>query len=281
MFKIKLLTLFFAFKNFIAPCHIEKRESGFHASKNGYKIKRVGSLPETILESSGLELAKKDKSLWVHGDGGTQNNLYEIDFKGQLLSIRNLPAASNKDWEDITKDDKGNLYIGDFGNNSNRRKDLRIYKVRPDNSVDTILFSYPDQAEFPPKDEEKNFDCEALFWHQDHLYLVSKNRGNNKVNFYQLPDQKGSYAADIFLKGIYLNSMITAADINLSKNLVALLAYGKIYFFKVESENPLTLKPYFVKTFNRSGQSEAMVFINDSDLLISNEQGQLFLVKKK
>jgi hypothetical protein len=28
----------------------------------------------------------------------------------------------NIDWEDITKDKDGNLYVGDFGNNDNERK---------------------------------------------------------------------------------------------------------------------------------------------------------------
>ena len=280
MLKLKILTLFFAFKNLVAPCHIEKRETGFHAAKNRYKIERVGTLPDLITESSGLEIAMEGQSFWIHGDGGAKNNLYEINLKGQLRSIRSLPA-SNKDWEDITKDDKGNLYVGDFGNNKSKRRDLRIYKISADNNVDTIQFSYPDQEAFPPKEEDRNFDCEAIFWHQDHLYLVSKNRGHKKINFYKLPDQKGNYVAEVFIKGVYLNSMITAADISPDKKLVTLLSYGKIYFFTIEAENPLQLKPYFVKTFNRSAQSEAMVFINDSDLFISNEQGQLFLVKKK
>jgi sugar lactone lactonase YvrE len=36
---------------------------------------------------------------------------------------------TNIDWEDITKDKDGNLYVGDFGNNDNERKDLCIYKI--------------------------------------------------------------------------------------------------------------------------------------------------------
>jgi hypothetical protein len=30
--------------------------------------------------------------------------------------------TANIDWEDITKDKDGNLYVGDFGNNDNERK---------------------------------------------------------------------------------------------------------------------------------------------------------------
>ena len=38
--------------------------------------------------------------------------------------------AENNDWEDLTADDKGNLYIGDFGNNHNKRKNLSILKIK-------------------------------------------------------------------------------------------------------------------------------------------------------
>jgi sugar lactone lactonase YvrE len=33
--------------------------------------------------------------------------------------------AENNDWEDITKDIHGNIYVGDFGNNDN---DSRIFR---------------------------------------------------------------------------------------------------------------------------------------------------------
>ena len=54
--------------------------------------------------------------------------IYYISYTGEIIKKRNIINSKNKDWEDITKDNKF-LYIGDFGNNLNNRKDLKIYKV--------------------------------------------------------------------------------------------------------------------------------------------------------
>jgi hypothetical protein len=282
MFKIKVFIFFMAIKNMVAPCYMEKGISGFRAEKMGYKIEKVGQLPDSIPESSGLEIAQQGKSFWTHGDGGCKKKLYEINQQGEVLSVLSLKKLSNIDWEDIAKDDQGNLYIADIGNNRNIRKNLYIFKINVNekNSVDTIKFSYPDQNSFPPSKEQMNFDCESIFWYKDSLYLFSKNRGQKCVKFYKLPDKGGEYVAELFQE-VYMNSMVTAADISPDNKMMALLTYGKIYFFKIGEGDKLIATPYFCKTFSRNAQAEALVFINNTDLLVSNEQGKLFLVSKK
>ncbi|WP_369828775.1 hypothetical protein [Flavobacterium sp. 1] len=61
------------------------------------------------------------------------------------------------------------MYIGDFGNNDNTRKDLAIYKIDQSNLQGesanvayTISFDYPEQTEFPPKKKDLMFDVEAF-----------------------------------------------------------------------------------------------------------------------
>ena len=56
----------------------------------------------------------KDSTFWVHNDGGNKAELFEIDRKGKLLTTLPLPKAKNIDWEEITRDEKGNIYVGDF-----------------------------------------------------------------------------------------------------------------------------------------------------------------------
>ena len=75
------------------------------------------------------------------------------------------------------------MYIGDFGNNANERKNLNIYKVPNVNSgsgdkieAEKISFHYPEQKKFPPKKSKMSFDCEAFFHHNDFLYLITKDR---------------------------------------------------------------------------------------------------------
>lgn len=282
MLELKILTLVFALKNLLIPNFKERSCSGFRFEKRGYKIVCTGTMPDSLSESSGLEKCREGQSYWTLGDGGTKSQLYEIDSSGKVLSVLPLHQIKNRDWEGMAKDKEENIYVGDFGNNTNTRKNLCIYKINANENdrIDTIFFRYPDQANFPPEKKQKNFDCEGMFWYKDSLYLFSKNRGNNWMNIYRLPDDGGNYTAAIHQK-IYVSSQITAADINPDHSLVALLAYGRIYFFRVTEFPSLKLKPCFKRRFNSSGQSEALVFINQTDLLISNEQRQLFLMQKE
>jgi sugar lactone lactonase YvrE len=68
--------------------------------------------------------------------------------------------AENNDWEDITKDIHGNIYVGDFGNNDNDRQNLSILKLDlkiPSQTttkvVQTTRFHYEGQTDFPPKNQ--------------------------------------------------------------------------------------------------------------------------------
>lgn len=280
MFKLKVFIILMAVKNLIAPSIGEKERTGFYMAKKGYKIEKAGELPESIKESSGLEIKDSGNTFWTHGDGGCPSDLFEITERGKIISVLSVPIP-NKDWEDMTKDEDGNIYIGDFGNNLNKRKELTIYKFNSEGKyIGAISFTYPDQQEFPPPDKEMNYDCEAIFSFKDSLYLFSKNRGHKNVRMYSLPVQPGKYVASVSDQ-FYLNSMITAADISPDRKTVALLSYGKIYFFRAQQENgKLKLKAHFSKKANK-GQTEALVFINNTDLLISNEQGKLYKIRKK
>jgi uncharacterized protein YdgA (DUF945 family) len=63
--------------------------------------------------------------LWVIEDSGNANKIYGLNQTRKNITIRMLKI----DWEEITKDKEGNLYIGDFGNNENK-EDLCIYKTK-------------------------------------------------------------------------------------------------------------------------------------------------------
>ena len=92
------------------------------------KLVRIGTLPESISESSGL-VFYNDTLLITHNDSGDKPMLYFINLKGKLVGQVLVENATNTDWEDLCMDDKGNLYIADIGNNNNDRRDLKIYKV--------------------------------------------------------------------------------------------------------------------------------------------------------
>lgn len=262
-------------------CGPEKRRSDFEVIGGAYSISQIATLPRVLNESSGIVVAQPDQSFWSHNDGGSKPELFEIDYKGKLLRTLPLPHLRNRDWEDLARDTDGNIYIGDFGNNSNYRKDLKIYKFNPSQpqKADSITFRYADQTEFPPREKERNFDCEAFFWHADSLYLFSKNRGKKNVKMYVVPAKPGDYTAQV--RGeVFLKSMVTAADINPGHTLFAVLTYGKVLLFRLTDETNLLRNPDLCIKVYRN-QAEAIAFINETDFVITNEQGKMFLVEKK
>ena len=103
------------------------------------KIKKDYPLSKEIEETSGLEIV--DDLLVTHNDSGGEASLYYLSKKGKIINKRKIKSATNKDWEDITRDDKY-IYVGDFGNNFSNRKDLKIFKV-PLKSKSCLLYTSP------------------------------------------------------------------------------------------------------------------------------------------
>lgn len=268
--------LFFA-KMKMATCIPERVHSGFSKVKNPIQISKIGQMPSVINEGSGIIPTGNGLSFYTHNDGGSLPEVFEINEQGNLLATKKIPDANNTDWEDITIDNKNNLYIGDFGNNANTRKDLNIIKYSSTGSSEKIEFELADQKTFPPKKSERNFDIEAFFWASDSLYLFSKNRGQKNTNLYKIPAQKGQYKL-LPSASILLKANITGASISPNKSQFALLSYGKIFIFGIENQSISFQKPLFC--FKAAlKQAEGITYLSENELLITNEQGEIFKIK--
>lgn len=279
----QLLWWAFTLRIALCDCHNERANEGFKRGKSLYKVSQLGQLPEHIRETSGLVLGKTSDTFWTHNDSGNPPELYEVTQKGEVISTLKLPHLKNTDWEDLAKDNQGNFYIADVGNNQNKRRDLQIYKVNQQapQSSQTIRLKYADQKAYPPAPNERNFDCEALTWHQGMLYLFSKNRSesNRFVKLYALPDKEGSYEVAP-IDSVYSKAMVTAADISPDGNTLALLTYGKVLLFDI-SQGLNFQKPLLCIKIAK-GQAEALAFVTATDFVITNEgKGKMYLVKKK
>ena len=171
-------------------------------NSRGQKLELLSKLPSIINESSGLETTGKNQ-IWTFNDAGGKPELFLIDTQGNLLKTLEIVNVKNRDWEDISKDDQGNFYIGNIGNNSNSSKDLSIFKIpNPKKikeykvSAKIISFSFEDQVDFPPPKEKLNFDCEAMFWFNQNIYLFTKHRSfPMATNMYRLPAMEGHHIA--------------------------------------------------------------------------------------
>ena len=242
-------------------------------------VKLICQLPVPILESSGLSYAGQ-AIFWTHGDSDTRPTLFAFDSSGILIDSI-VVAASNIDWESLASDDSGYLYIGDFGNNQNNRTDLSILKLKADTSLDTafpqfIHFSYPDQKQFPGI---TSFDCEAMFWYRDSLYLITKNfliGGNGMAKLYALSDMPGNDQATL-LDSLNLGPfLVTGADIDPALHRMVLLCYGKVILFQDFNGKHFfqgVRQDYFLPL----SQSEGIAFAQADSLYFSNEAGDFYL----
>lgn len=252
----------------------------------------IGTLPPVITESSGLEnFTGNDSLLWSHNDSGGQPDVYLFSLNGQLLQTIHVSNSANVDWEDLAQDYGQHLYIGDFGNNANNRTDLKILKIPLEGLPDTvaaevIAYYYPDQTAFPPAGNSgRNFDMEAFFYHNDTLYLFSKNvfsltnPGTGYTKMYALPATPGNYAAQL-LDSLSTFFPVTAADISPSGKAAVLLCYTRMYVLYNFSGNQFLNgqhRLYNIQPIFPPKQTEAIAFKDCASVYITAEDGDLLV----
>ncbi|MDB4089057.1 T9SS type A sorting domain-containing protein [Flavobacteriales bacterium] len=240
-------------------------------------LRLITSLSSYLNENSGL-ITVTNNSFWTHNDSGDGPIIYNIDSNGNQLDSIYLNGATNIDFEDITQDNLGNYYIGDIGNNSHNRTNLRIYKIPNPATItgnnvtpEIINYSYQDQIAFP--DPNQNSDCEALFHHGSNLYLISKNWGTSGYSkLYQLPDTAGTHIA--MLLDSFPSGLITGADIHSSGKL-AILSMDRVYICDNYTGNDFLGGTISTLLFPLS-QKEGISFKDVNSVYISQEHHSLF-----
>lgn len=191
------------------------------------------NLPNDLKEISGLTQA--GTRWWGHNDSGFDEEFFRLDPEsGDVFQKITLKNAKNKDWEDIASDGT-QLYIGDFGNNSNDRQNLGIYIVPlswiGSSNFETVQefewsflpFSYADQTNYTAQPEDSTvFDCEAMIFCNDRIQLFTKSRRNyNTVHYAVNP---ASNVADK-LETFDAKGLVTGAALSPDQKLIALIGY--------------------------------------------------------
>jgi uncharacterized protein YjiK len=273
-----LLPVYFLLKSLFAGCHAEMKHTGFKRDRT-HKIIRVSNIDAVVKECSGL--AFNNARFYTLGDSGTLPELYVLNKEGELINTITHSDLKNIDWEELCIDKKqGRFFIGDIGNNANQRKDLTVYVLDSIKTLSTLQFSYALQKEFPPAKPLKNYDCEAMVYHHDSLFLFSKNRGEPLVKWYGMSTLKAQQEL-MPLREIYLKGMVTAAAYDEKSEQLVLLAYGKLYWFKVKNGDVINAEPWLIKKIPFYGQIEAICFDDDGGVYFTNEKGRLYKILAK
>lgn len=233
------------------------------------KLTVLADIPNHLKEVSAAERIAGSELIWVIEDAGNDNHVYGLDTNGNIKRDITVTNSENVDWEDLTSDASENLYIGDFGNNSRKRKKFTIYKIaNPEKSGDRVTANI---INFELPKGKNSEDFEAFFIYENSFYIFSKESKN--CIMLQVPNEPGSHvaklAAEFQLNG--KNNLITSADISNDGNTIVLLNHDKVWKLTgYTSDNFFEgkIKPI---TFEHDSQKEGVCFANNSTLLITDE----------
>ena len=187
--------------------------SGLHAQvyqglQVPFNLGRFGNV-SPITQASGLAIDPNGVSLWTHNDqGNPSTSLFKFlpTTGNQMVTIQkevNILNVINHDWEDLAKDDIGNIYVCQIGKNCNENSDpeecpnrfiFKIHKVplatlnHPDSvsvTPQTYFFKYPltgyDDNNCQSGDTVF-VNSEAAIWYNGAIYVFTKNIWSKPTN---------------------------------------------------------------------------------------------------
>lgn len=260
-----------------------------------YGVGRGGGGRLGVDEPSGMVVSPTHQGVyWVHGDSGTPAALFSVADDGKVTGRLDVQGAKNVDWEDMTLDDEGHLWIGDIGNNNSTRDDLRLYRVSEPSEVGPemsaaveveIPFVYPDQ-----EPRVRNWDAESLVFAKGALYLLTKHREDSRTVLYRFPSLEGTSdpvklerIAEMDVGGANRSygGMTTAADVSPDGKHLAILTYHALIVLSIPATGvDLLGETVAVIEFNQAetAQCEALTWLDNDTIRFSNEGGRLFKV---
>lgn len=247
------------------------------------KPKYYGKLPRDLSETSGL--AYTAGHLFSFNDSGGEPEIFVLDPENPLsYSRHSIPGARNTDWEDITCRDNL-LYIGDFGSNDGARDTFTIYTISFDTlrydhfKVDNeISYSYQDKTPGPTRLFKNPYDCEAMCFVDDSIWIFTKDWLNFTSRIYKIHSQDSGH---LMLSPSWLinpKMLVTGADYNPLTKQVWLVGYRRFQpAVSVYSINP-GLPPvhlYQIRLRARTGlQIEGIALDNTGHVWMSFEKSK-------
>ena len=241
-------------------------------SCNTGQLDAIADLPSSLKETSAIEIVKGQDILWIIEDAGNKNHLYGLDTHAEVIKNISIDNVQNTDWEDLTSDADGTIYIGDFGNNSKKRKNFAIYKVpHPEDAnsstnAEVISFRLPKGM--------KSEDFESFFLYKNAFYLFSKSNKNCKL--FKVPNAIDHHVAE-FISEIELDgkhTKVTSADISDDGKTVVLLNHDKLWKLTNYTDGNFFNGDVKAISFNHSTQKEGINLIGSNKVLITDERNK-------
>ncbi len=227
-------------------------------------------ITNSLTEISAAETIVGSDLLWTIEDSGNENRLIGLNSDGHIEKSIYIANAKNKDWEDLTSNNQGNIHIGDFGNNNQKRKKFKILKVAHNQlSNDT---ADAEIIKFKLPEDKKSKDFEGFFIYDDVFYLFSKTKKN--INVFSVPNEAGDHIAT-FVSGYKLkgkDTRITSADISPDGKTVVLLNHDKLWKLTNFKGDKFFSGDIEAIDFGHNSQKEGINFKTSSEVIITDER---------
>lgn len=200
-------------------------------------VVQVGTVSHfAISEGSGLTASSRYPGvIWTHNDGGYQF-LFAINRAGDYLGAFQVTGANLIDWEALSSDGNGNLYLADIGGNGIERTHVAVHRLREPNPADRYGNAEVNKTwylRFPGVKE----DCEAFFVLNDYGYLITKPRTNDQVTMFRYPLASGGRS--VLLEEVAKMSVtaaVTDASISADKQRLGVVTTEGVYLYFINGD---------------------------------------------
>ena len=226
-----------------------------------------------IRESSGIVASRQFEGVyWTLNDSGNPAALYATKLNGELIQEVAVRGSGNFDWEALGIDNKNQLWIGEIGNNSRLRFDLKIVVVaEPDPFTETeaeVIASYP--YRYP----NENIDAEGLFVVEDIPYIVSKER--ERAVLYRFPSLQADTKQVLESVGEFTGAKFaTGAGVSEDGTCLALCTYDALWVYHGTAGDLAQMIQSTPWHLPHSFYGEAVCF-DGYDLVLTNEARDIF-----
>ena len=226
-----------------------------------------------IQESSGIVTSQQFEGVyWTLNDSGNPATLYATKLNGELIQEIPVRGSKNFDWEALGIDSENRLWIGEIGNNSRLRQDLKVVVVaEPDPFNDTeveVIASYP--YRYP----NENVDAEGLFIAGGIPYIVSKER--ERAVLYRFPTLEPDVKQVLVRVGEFAEAKwVTGAGLSEDGTRLAVCTYDALWVYKGVANDLAEMiqgTPWYLP---HDFSGEAVCF-DGYDLVLTNEGRDLY-----
>ena len=226
-----------------------------------------------IRESSGIVASRQFEGIyWTLNDSGNPAALYATKLNGELIQEITVKGSGNFDWEALGIDDKNQLWIGEIGNNSRLRFDLKVVVIaEPDPFTETeaeVIASYP--YRYP----NENVDAEGLFVVEGIPYIVSKER--ERAVLYQFPTLQPDTKQVLVRVGEFAEAeFITGAGVSEDGTRLAVCTYDALWVYHGTSGDLAEMIQGTPWSLPHRFYGEAVCF-DGNDLVLTNEARDIY-----